>query len=653
MQSRKIRCPICDVDVRHSTIVHNSYCITCDDELRALRKSAALAAIEEENAQIKTFDEAASKWRRVSKKLVKDKKAKEHSKELAQQERELLAMHREQASIALARRSLLHYVERYKPGYDSAWLHEDISRRIEKFVRDVADNKSPRLILQVSSRSGKSLLASEAAPAWILGQHPNWQVVISSASEELPIGFSRQIRSQLRSPEYRQIFPHGARLNPEDSGAKAWTTNENGGVRAVGVGGQILGFGAHVFIVDDPIRDMEQADNPTAMEKVYDWFSSIAYSRLMPGGGILVIQQRMSHDDLVGRLLENMNRETARLDELASDVEELRARGNFEEANVIQAEREELDKSMDRWDVVTYPALATHDEYLDNITGDIIRVSPGTTVDPADHPDVRMLRRFGEAIHPTRYTRHYYLKLKRANERRFAAMYQLTPQVDDGEYFNVSGFKRYPRGKHPKPERLHIYTAWDLAIGTKQTNDHTVGIAGGIDSKGQLWLMDRVRGRWGDIRRIADMIIDMHIRWGASQTGIERTHVEMAMGPIIKTRMRERDLHINLAEGKEALKPISDKKVRARTLQNLCQSGKVMVPEGEDWDEYISLMTRFGATTVDDDVDASAWLAILATRNAPPRDAADLRAARAKKERSWFDDFIEEHTASAEGYMSS
>lgn len=490
-----------------------------------------------------------------------------------------------------------------------------------------------------------SELASISGPAWIFGRHPDWSIMLTSYSDELPTDFSRSIRDQLKTEEFRVLFPNGAHVSKYDSSAKAWSTEEGGGVRAAGAGGSILGFGAHVAVIDDPIKGAEEADSAMILEKQWDWATSTLYSRLAPGGGILLIQQRWSEDDLVGRFLRRMESEKQEVQELRATVEELRAKPEPSEEDLeaierYAAEADELEESMDVWDVVKYPALATGDEYL-TPNGDI--VSLGKDEKPDD--GWKLLRKTGESIHPKRYSRSYFLKLKRNNPRRFAAMYQQTPVVDDGDYFNRSDFvRRYRVVEQPKLEFLNVLCAWDLAIGTLQQHDHTVGLCGGMDHQGNLWLLNRKRGRWGDLEVVADMILDMHLKYKAAQTGIERTHLEMALSPILRRKMRERGQYIALAEGSEALKPISDKKVRARQFQALAKAGKVFVPEGDDWDEYIEWLVKFGATKVDDDVDASAWLAIMMNRYELPDDPQGTKT----EEEDWYKQFMEDYMSQEE-----
>ena len=84
-----------------------------------------------------------------------------------------------------------------------------------------------------------------------------------------------------------------------------WLTNAGGVYRAAGVGAGITGFGAHVMLIDDPVKGREEADSPTIQRKNWDWWRDDAYPRLMkPGGAMILIMTRWSDGDLAGRILE-------------------------------------------------------------------------------------------------------------------------------------------------------------------------------------------------------------------------------------------------------------------------------------------------------------------------------------------------------------
>lgn len=642
-KARHIPCPLCRTPT-FSSHLRGGICIHCSDARNEYREAAHQEAEGQEVASAEQFLNLFNLISACSDKREELRAEREEQERLKKEEQKISLVQREIASRELARRSLLHFVERRVANYKTAWVHELVTSQLEEFLQEVVEQKSPRMMLPICPRAGKSELASVSFPAWALGKYPHLRFILASHSNDLPMIFSRQIRECLMSPDYRELFPHGAKLSPDDASVKSWTSVQGGGIRTFGVGSNVLGFGADILIIDDPIASVADADTPEALEKLWAWFSSVAYSRLQPGGGILVIQQRMAYEDLVGKLMKRQAEEELRISELHKEVQELSVQPQTEETVkelvAREEEVEELEASIDRWRVVEYPALATSDEYYDHTAGQIMRLPPGSTADPR----WKALRKRGEALDPRRYSRSYLLKIKRNNPRMFATMYMLSPTLDEGAYFSHPDFLRHV--SHPKLESMHCFCAWDLAIGVKQTNDYTVGVAGGIDCNGKLWLLDLVRGRFGDVRDIADRVIDMHTKWGASQTGIEHTHVAMALKPILKTRMQERRQYIVLAEGKEKLVATSDKAVRARSLQGLCRGGKFSVPEGEIYDEFIGELTRFdgrGTSGHDDCVDAASWLAILALRTAPPRNPReDLRQKSAEAYQSWMDELLEE-----------
>ncbi|WP_158211992.1 MULTISPECIES: terminase large subunit domain-containing protein [unclassified Acidovorax] len=189
----------------------------------------------------------------------------------------------------LAKRRLLPFVQRLNPRYDAGWVHKDICRRLEKFSDDVAKGLSPRLMILMPPRHGKSELASRMFPAWHLGRHMDHEVIACAYNVSLAMSFSRKVKEAMDDPSYQSVFE--ARLNPEFRSNEEWgLANGRGGYVAAGVGGGITGKGAHVLVIDDPIKNAEEADSADVREKLWDWYGSTAYTRLAPGGGVLVIQ---------------------------------------------------------------------------------------------------------------------------------------------------------------------------------------------------------------------------------------------------------------------------------------------------------------------------------------------------------------------------
>lgn len=205
---------------------------------------------------------------------------------------------------ALCRTNLISYAVAEWPGYRPSWHHDKIAQKLE----DVCAGRIKRLMISLPPRHGKSLLASEYFPAWYFGHHPEHQIMHATYSQELADGFGRKIRNQMRSEVYGQVFP-GIKLAEDSSAAARFHTSSNGVYHAVGVGGSATGRGAHLLLIDDPIKGREEADSERQREKLKDWYKSVAYTRLMPGGAIIIIQTRWHEDDLMGWLIEEHTHE--------------------------------------------------------------------------------------------------------------------------------------------------------------------------------------------------------------------------------------------------------------------------------------------------------------------------------------------------------
>lgn len=157
-------------------------------------------------------------------------------------------------------------------------------------------------MLLVPPRHGKSELASRAFPAYALGRQPDRQIISASATAMLAEEFGRDVRNLVAEPEYQNLYE--TKL-AEDSQAKGrWGTSEGGSYYAVGIGGALMGRGAHILIIDDPFASMGDAQSARKRDEVWNWYTGTAYNRLMPGGAIIIINHRMHEDDLVGRLLK-------------------------------------------------------------------------------------------------------------------------------------------------------------------------------------------------------------------------------------------------------------------------------------------------------------------------------------------------------------
>jgi predicted phage terminase large subunit-like protein len=205
----------------------------------------------------------------------------------------------QEVRAAQAWRRLLRFTEYTNPLYQRAGHHERIAAKLEAVERGEID----RLMIFMPPRHGKSELASKRFPAWCLGRDPKRQIIAASYNSDLANDFGRNVRNLVAEPEFGQVFP-SVSLATDSAAANRMNTNHGGAYVAAGVGTAVTGRGAHIALIDDPFKDREEADSERRRDTVWDWYRSTLYTRLMPGGAIVVICTRWHEDDLAGRLLE-------------------------------------------------------------------------------------------------------------------------------------------------------------------------------------------------------------------------------------------------------------------------------------------------------------------------------------------------------------
>ena len=197
------------------------------------------------------------------------------------------------------------------------------------------------------------------------------------------------------------------------------------------------------------MKDRAEANSATVRQSIWDWYTSTAYTRLSPGGGVIVMATRWHLDDLIGRLIENME-----------------------------------NGQGDTFTVINYPAIAEHDE---------------------------IHRRKGEALHPERYSLDQLKKIqKTVGSRDWAALYQQHPVPDGGALFKLEWFRRWTATSLP-PEFDHTLMSWDMTFKDSKNSDYVVGQVWG--KKGpNFYLLDQVRGQW-DFVKTKEMVRVLAHKW--------------------------------------------------------------------------------------------------------------------------------------------
>ena len=294
-----------------------------------------------------------------------------------------------------------------------------------------------RLIINVPPRSMKSILASVAFPAWVLGRDPSRRLIAASYGYDLSIKHAIDCRSVMDASFYRQAFP-ATLIDRRRQAPGDFMTTEGGGRLATSVGGVLTGRGADFLIIDDPLKP-EEALSDVRREPVNTWFDHTLLSRLddKARGGIIVIMQRLHLDDLVGHLIEQGG-----------------------------------------WELVKLPAIATEDEVH--------------TID-TPYGSYTKRRSTGEALHPQRESLETLTVLRQAmGEFAFAGQYQQDPVPLGGGMIKTHWFKRYRPEEFPAEGRR--IQSWDTAAKNSELADYSVCTSWIIDEP-NIYLADVYRAR--------------------------------------------------------------------------------------------------------------------------------------------------------------
>ena len=223
---------------------------------------------------------------------------------------EILSQQEQQEAVALlakydqiekqeeCQKDFIKFVKSQWPDFIEGRHHKIIGEKFNK----IAQGKLKRLIVCLPPRHTKSEFASTFFPAWMMGLRGNLKIIQTTHTAELAVRFGRRVRNIIDSDDYQNVFPNLS-LEADNKSAGRWTTNQGGESFYAGVGGAITGRGADLLIIDDPVSEQD-ALSPTAMDGVYEWYTSGPRQRLQPGGIIVIVMTRWSTKDLVGKVLK-------------------------------------------------------------------------------------------------------------------------------------------------------------------------------------------------------------------------------------------------------------------------------------------------------------------------------------------------------------
>jgi predicted phage terminase large subunit-like protein len=344
-------------------------------------------------------------------------------------------------------------------------------------LQRVARGECRRLIINVPPRSMKSICASVAFPAWMLGRDPSKKIMCISYGRELTRKHSLDFRTVVEAPWYQYLFPD-AGIGGRRQRDSEITTAANGYRFASPMGGGILGRGADIIIIDDPIKPQDSASEKLR-RRANDLYDSSIYTRLneKTKGGIVIVQQRLHEEDLVGHVLEKED-----------------------------------------WEVVDIPAI--------EIEGREYRTGP--------LPNNVYFRRAGEVLHPEREPREILDLLRRnLGSLSFSAQYQQQPLPLEGNYVKRQWLRYYDEA----PAEFDLVVAsWDTASTENENSDYSACTVWGMHGQ-ELYLLHVVRERLEapDLRRLIE---ETHRQWHATTTMIEDTDIGRAVGQELRRSSR-------------------------------------------------------------------------------------------------------------------
>ena len=327
-------------------------------------------------------------------------------------------------------------------------------------LQQVADGKVRRLLITIPPRHLKSICASVAFVAWVLGRDPGKKVMVASYGQNLAVRHARDFRTLIESPWYRGLFP-AMKISPRVNRADEVATTLGGGRKAVTIDGPVTGFGADFVIVDDLMKAID-ARLESERQKVKDYYEQSLFSRLDDKklGGIVAIQQRLHEDDLAGYLIE---------------------KGNFEHLNLR--------------------AIAEGDETHALNLGKPYTRQRGEPLFPEKEPL--------EVLEETR---------KEMTSFNFSAQYQQNPVPPGGNRIRWEWFGTYDE----MPERSWFQTvaqSWDTAVTAEPTSDYSVCTTWGY-REGHWYLLDVFRDRleYPDLKR---KVIELRANWRVERVLME------------------------------------------------------------------------------------------------------------------------------------
>lgn len=432
--------------------------------------------------------------------------------------------------------------------YQLEWFHQEIALKLQRGYERLQSGEDVRMMIFMPPRHGKSDLATQKFPSWVLGKDPTIPIMVSSYSDELATDFGYRTRDIMKTPEYQCMY--NTRLRADAKAKGKWQTEAGGGYTAVGVGGSLTGRGFKIGIIDDPFKNREEADSSVVRESRHTWYQSTFSTREEGNSMVIFILTRWHEDDLAGRVLR--------------DSQEAKKNG----------------EAYDEWDVIEYKALATEDEEK---------------------------RKLGEALWPDKFSKEKLLKKKtEMGSYEFSALYQQTPIDEENRKFKETWFHYREYNDVVERQTYNVMTIDprgkdDIKLGTD-----FIGITVNFIDSDKNWNLMSGRVKLSATGLI-DLIFTNWTRYHLHKIGIEDNQFTQGLMVSIDAEMKLRGMYLDI----ELLKHGgTQKELRIEALVPRYEHGGVYhlkqygVNQCEDLEEELKL---FPKASNDDASDSCAY----------------------------------------------
>jgi predicted phage terminase large subunit-like protein len=376
------------------------------------------------------------------------------------------------------------------------------------------------LIILMPPGGGKSMIAAKALPAWAMGRQPGTEVVMITNAMPLAERNGRAVRDIMQTTGYQRIF--GTTVSASLSAASSFSATNGSEFFGVGSAGAVLGRRGKWIIIDDPVSGYEEANSMTQMAKLHNAFEAEILTRLVPGAKVVLIQQRLSRNDLSGYLIDRASR--------------------------VEGGRKTT--------VIRMPMLCD---------------------DPENDP---LGRAEGEPLWPAYYTPGMLVDAQ-ADDFKWKTLYMQSPPSDEGVWADSQDVQvtTMPHGVVGNDD-WRIYIGVDLAYSVNKGDFTVFAVVAFHKATGAMHLVDLWR-KQTDPANSAEALLDLAVTWKPAWIGIDDDNASKVAVTHIRTRAAARGVGLGNLE----MMPIrgQDKETRAGALRAKIKSGMLHVDRSQPW----------------------------------------------------------------------